>query len=185
MARDFRPLRALDSWPRLNPEPFDPRTKTFIPEKSIEARHVASVDPKAIQNVGIKVYGAANQATADTTPEDAEYDTVAFNQGFEDPGATFSTVTVPFDGGYDIYVSTEWENNGTGRRVVLIEINGSSVEGDVRVANNTSRSAFSVFRVLSAGDTVGVNYTQTSTGALNVAGGEDDRSLTVMFRGQF
>jgi hypothetical protein len=183
--RDFRRLRNLEAFPQLTPYPFDPREKTFNAELSIENRHISSVSAEKIVNIGIKVYGANAQETADATPEDAEYDTVAFNQGFEDPGATFGTVTVPRGGAYDITVSTEWESNDTGRRSTLIEINGTAVEGDVRHANNTSRSTVHATRVLEEGDTIGVNYTQTSTGALDVNGGEDDRSLTVMYRGMF
>jgi hypothetical protein len=183
--RDFRRLRNLEAFPQLTPYPFDPREKTFNAEGSIENRHIQSVSVDKIQTIGIKVYGANAQATADATPENAEYDTVAGNQGFAEPTGTFSTVTIPRDGAYDIVVSTEWEANSTGRRTVLIEINGTGVEGDVRMAENTSRSSVHAIRFLTAGDTVGVEYTQTSTGALDVNGGEDDRSLTVVYRGQF
>lgn len=181
--KQFRPLRNFKPFPTLNPIPFDPRSNPFIPEQSITANKIREVSPLSVQNIGIKVYGASAQSTADDVAEPGEYDTVVFNQGFEEPSGTITSIAVPYDGVYGIGVSTEWADNNTGRRVVFVTINGTNSEGDVRTAQNTTRSTIYVTRRLTAGDTVGTSYRQTSTIALDINGGEDDRSLSVFFLG--
>lgn len=183
--REWRALRDLPAWPALNPEPFDPRRKTFIAERSIEKQHIQSVSPLAVQNIGIKVYRSTAQTFTTAVGADVTFDSVAFNQGFEDPGSSFTAVVAPYTGVYIIVASTRWSTNSTGARTVTLRVNATQMETDTRGAQAQSASVVSAIRFMDAGDEVEKRLTQSSGGNLDTASGEEDNNLAVFFLGQF
>lgn len=187
----FRPLRKLDQFPALNPYPFDPRLKTFNAEQSIESQHIKSVDPRAVKNIGIKVYRSSDQTgVVDSTDTDVVFNTVAVNQGFVAPtAATFTTVSIPYPGLYEISGLCEWAVTGLSYDGALwIAINSSKKEGSSQAGNRIRvRNNVSAVRRLSEGDTVGLVAQHADSAAANrtLQGGEDNLALTIIFQGQF
>lgn len=171
-------------WPAINPLAQDTRVTPNIVAGSITNDKLAGgISPTKFQGVGVKVYNTAVEEIADSTTTDlSSFDTVVFNQGFQAPSATAANpITVPFSGVYLIQLSTIWENNNTGGRTVRVTINGSTTEEDGRGANGTTGSFLTAVRKLTAGDTVGKQVRQSSGGPLDVAAGEAENSIAVIF----
>lgn len=181
---EFGPLFPDEGeWAPVNPTPTPPTNVSTIPAGSITDDKLAGgISPLKISGVGIKVYlSAANQTiTTGAAGEDITFDTVAFNQSFEDPGASFTTVSIPYTGVYLLQAAVEWSNVDTGGRTVIFEVNGTEVEGERKKANNTSRSTVTAVRQLSAGDTVGLHVEHDVGADTDVENGEDNCSMTAL-----
>jgi hypothetical protein len=181
----FGPLRPGEpDFPAVNPIPVDPQVTGYIPPGSVSNAQLAfGLDVRKFQGVGIKVYRSTDQVISDATTTNVTFNTVLTRHGFADPGASFTTVTAPYAGAYLILSQEEWEANGTNRRLSWIYVNGVQRERDTRngTASNTTGVALPAMRILAAGDTIGVQVRQTSGGNLNIIGGADSSSLTVIF----
>lgn len=186
MARSFPPVRPYRQFPAVNPKTFDPRESIFIPDLSVDDAKIEEMSPRKLRGIGIKVYlaAAAQEITAGAAGEDITFDGIVFNEGFAPPGATFTTVTIPYAGVYDLQAAIQWESDSNGNyRKVFFEVNGTEVEGDLRVPINSTRCTLSATRRLSAGDTVGLHVEHDSTtDPLEMTNGEDNCSLTVIFQ---
>lgn len=180
--QDFRPPRPpAGDWPILNPQTQDVNVTPLIPTNAISSDMVRDLSVLKLQGIGIKVYRSTNQTIATGTPTDITYDTVIFNRGFQDPGATFTTLTVPFDGVWEIAAALEWGSNATGYRDARLTVNGSIVERDSRNATNGIATCVSltVIKRLTAGDTVKMNVNQNSGADRTISGTEDGNSLSL------
>jgi hypothetical protein len=180
---DWRPLRPdQGDWPSSNPTTQAGDTIPLIPGNYITSDNIRDVSSTKLRGIGIKVYASANQAIATSSATSVTFDTVVFNEGFAAPAATFTDVAVPFDGVYIVGLASEWGTfSDAGERQVSADINNVVVEGDRRDSANVSRSAVAFIRRLTAGDTVGKTVFQSSGSDLNIIGGEDNNSLTVVF----
>lgn len=185
--REWGPIRRFpNEWPPLNPEPLDPTEYPFIPDQSISAANlVGEIPPEKLQLRGIKVYRSTAQSLSDTVEADITFDTTSFNVGFTDPGASFTTITIPVDGVYDLVGQLEIAFSGANVDGTLwLYVNGGKHEA-ASARNNAQRLRLNVKAVksMSAGDTVGLHCVQASGASRNTATGEIDIALTAMFRG--
>ena len=187
MPKDFRPVRPFREWPEFEAQPFDTRASTFIPDLSVDTAKVRELSVRRVRGIGIKVYdaGGNNVNVTTATPTGIAFDTVDFAEGFDSPtGATFTTVTIPYTGVYIAVANLEWEA-GTGGRNVWLDVNGSQAEGDGRTNDAGSfatKHVLTVARRFTAGDTLGLEVRQSSGGDLDVATGDSECSLSVMFQ---
>jgi hypothetical protein len=145
----------------------------------------SGIDPRKLQLFGAKVYVSANQATADAVAELLVFDTAVFDQGALHTGSTWTVLTIPFDGVWSVIAQVTWESNSTGDRQVFLQVNGVNLDGCAhnRAAAVRTRQNVPVARRFEAGDTIGVSVTQSSTGNLDVIGGENNASLSAVFMG--
>ncbi|MGH9198101.1 MAG: hypothetical protein ACRD1T_20505, partial [Acidimicrobiia bacterium] len=182
---DWRPLRPdVGEWAPVNPTSLGRDTYALIGDNSITDSHVRDISVTKLAGIGIKVYRSTAQTFATGSNDAVVFDTVLFNKGFPDPGASFDEVTVPYSGVYSINMSLEWVSNATGRRVTTLFVDDVSSERDTR--NGTTGAAtvsvLSVIKLLTAGQPVRMNGTQFSGGNLDIAGGENDAALSVIFQ---
>jgi hypothetical protein len=187
MPDTFRPVRPFKDWPSFEPKAFDPRDATFIPSSSISDEQVNRISPRKLRLVGIKVYNAAaSNSIATGTDTTVTFDTASYAQGFNEPsGATFTTITVPFDGVYQLIADVEWAA-GTMGRSVWFYINSTKTEGDTRSSDADSiamRASLTTARVLIAGDTLALRVWQNSGGNLSVNTGESNCALAANYLG--
>lgn len=121
-----------------------------------------------------RVYNTANLSLATSgtfaalTFDSERYD----NGGLHSTAANTSRLTAPVTGLYSIGCSVAFASNATGRREVVIQLNGTTnIAWDTRTAVNGERTKVTLSGVeyhLLAADYVEVVAMQTSGGALNV-----------------
>lgn len=186
---EWRPVRPYRTWPVFEAQPFDPRQSTFIPDRSVDDDKIRSVSPRKVDLIGIKVHNAAaSNSIADATDTTVTFDVITYVQGVTEPiGATFTTLTVPYDGVYLMLANVEWVS-GDGERSVWFYLNSVKIEGDTRESSTAAavvRVALGTTRRLSAGDTLAlrVRQAQVVPGALSINTGEDNCSLALIYLG--
>lgn len=144
-------------------------TPQVIGDESITNEKLAGgISPTKLTLLGLRAELGTPQTTADATGEDVLFDTTSLNQGFSDPGVTFTDFAVPFSGMYLLTAQVVWESDTTGARNCNIQVNGSTEIGDRRPADATTRTPVSGSAVLEGGDLVGIQVSQTSGGNLDL-----------------
>lgn len=181
---DARPIRDYLEASPVNPQPFDPRSSFFLPDLYVTDQKVAGVSVRKVQGIGIKVYDSTTNATLNNTADTLTFDTVAFNQNFQESGATFNFVTIPYTGVYTLTGLVEFESNSSGARTVGFEIDEDTViRGGARLpSTGVWRLTWTDDRLLEAGQTVGVRVSQNSGATLDLSAGEDNQALSVIYR---
>jgi hypothetical protein len=124
---------------------------------------------------GTRVTRAANTSIADSTDSLITFTAEAYDYGGWYSSGT--NVVVPagaIPGGYTtiavmVIAQTTWHANGTGRRYVYAQQNGSNIAG-VSFTGDSGEDMFEAvtgFAICAAGDTLSLDVKQTSGGALN------------------
>lgn len=183
---EFRPIRPYGAFPSQQPQPFDPRSNIFIPDRSVHDAQISDVSPRKMRLIGAKVYPSAVQSIADDGAVHARtFNTVAF-----DTASMFSnsadTLTVPFSGIWLISALQEFAANATGRRRMRLLVNGSadlSFNVDAASAGTTILTLLGVPRLMTAGDTLAFDLLQNSGGALDANGSEANCFLSAIYQG--
>lgn len=184
---EFRPIRPYGAFPSVQPQPFDPRSNVFIPDRSIhDAQMGDGISPRHLRLIGAKVYASAVQSIADDAAAHARtFNTVAF-----DTASMFSnsadTLTVPFSGMWLISALAEFAANATGRRRMRLLVNGStdvSFNVDAASAGTTILTLLGIPRLMTAGDTLAYDLLQNSGGALDANGSEANCFLSAIYMG--
>jgi hypothetical protein len=178
---------ARTEWPAMNPQNLPTQTNTFTSNRSISDRHIASVSARKISLVGIKVYRSTVQSINDDTLTNITYNAVAFRRDFKDPGASFTGVTMPYDGIYTCTAVIEYAADADGWRVMGFEIDGDGVNHDgCRLSATPTgvwRNSATMIRRFSAGQVLEMLTHHTAGAATNITAGEDNNSLTVIYQG--
>lgn len=128
---------------------------------------------------GCTLRRAASQSIANNTDVDISFDTETYDYGGWYTSGT--TVTVPagaIPAGYtsiavDIYAAIKYATDGTGKRRVQIEVNGSSVKSWTigALSSDVTDVQVSGTFVVEAADTITLVGLQTSGGSLNATEG--------------
>lgn len=170
MSIDFAPVDEHVEFPPLGTAAATLEdTPQVIGDESITNEKLAGgISPTKLALLGLRAELGAPQTIADASGEDVLFDTVSLNQGFTDPGATFTDFGVPFAGMYLLTAQVIWESDTTGARNCNIQVNGTTEIGDRRPADATTRTPVSGSAILEAGDLVGIQVTQTSGGNLDL-----------------
>jgi|1048.fasta_scaffold02908_9 hypothetical protein len=126
---------------------------------------------------------SADQSLSNATNTSITFDTeVLDTNGFHSTSTNTDRITIPsgLDGYYQIYAKADFNVNGTGRRTVFINKNGTfQTEVEITPNSSTYPSAIAVYIMsLAVGDYVTMSAQQTSGGSLNVLGGSS-RSLLI------
>jgi hypothetical protein len=127
----------------------------------------------AVGDVSARVYHSAHQSLASGILTMLAFDSERFDtDGFHDPVTNNSRLTIPVTGLYFLWGNVAFAANSTGKRHLLIQVNGSTNIGEHRTLSvsgtaQTRMMASSVYR-LTAGDYVELAAYQDSGGALDV-----------------
>ena len=181
----FGPVRpALDSWPVLEAQPFDPRTSTFIPDLSVMDKHIAEVSPRKVRLIGAKCYDSTTQTIADDTATGKEFDSTEFDTDgmFNN---TNDTLVIPYYGIWLVSAYCEFASNATGRRKLILQLNGADNIAFTAnaVSGAASQLAASFPLLLDASDTLGFDVYQNSTGNLDTSAGVANNFLSAIYIG--
>lgn len=182
---DFPPIYGGRDFPPINPEAPSPNISPFLALDSIGPDQIREMDPRKLRLFGIKVYRSTDQTTiGDSTTTAVTFNAVSFNEGFATPGATFTTVTIPFTGVYELIGQVEWNTIAAGDYAVWFYVNAAAKEGTAtRSTSIFARQNISAVRRMTAGDTVGLRVRQETGGNMDLQGAEEDLALTVILLG--
>jgi hypothetical protein len=147
---------------------------------AIGSAAAALVSANAYTDAAVAFSGAlavltGNQSINDATPTflsfaDEAYDTDSYHDNSTNP----TRLTIPEDGWYQVSASAVFASNATGYRRIQIFLNGVGFVGRPAALQNatvgiaTSMAVTSAAVLLTAGDYLEMEVTQTSGGALNV-----------------
>jgi hypothetical protein len=135
---------------------------------------IAKLDSGRVgQGIGCRVYNSATQSIPDSAATALTFDTEVFDtDGFHSTSVNTSRMTIPagLGGKYFLLGTYEPTANGTGRRDLMLRVNGATEIARLRGIGNASYAGFSQVSTiydLAAGDYVEVTVLQDSGGALN------------------
>ena len=177
---EWRPVRPFTNFPPIEPQPFDTRDSTYIPDLSVGDPKVAKMSVRKLRGVGIKIYRSAAQTINDITEDDIVYDTISWQRGMDTHPQSSSALLVPHTGVYLISVVNAW-NTGTGYARTSIALNGISVE--YMATTTTGAPAFNNLSVVNnydAGDMIEVYGYHVTGGTRDISGGEQYNSLSAV-----
>ena len=187
--KEWAPVRPYQQWPVFEAQPFDPRQSTFVPARSIGNSQIASISPRKVRLVGIKIYNAAAANSIVTgTDTTVTFDTISFAQDVIPPtGATFTGFRIPYDGVYLLEANIEWASEHLAR-MSWFYLNSVKIEGDTRssAAADTailSRVALPATRNLMANDLLELRVRQEAGVNVSINTGQDNCSLAVVYLG--
>jgi hypothetical protein len=131
----------------------------------------------------------ADQSTNNATNTSITFDDeIVDTNGFHSTATNTDRITIPagLDGYYEIWAKADFNTNGTGRRTVFINKNGSLVtEGEITPNSSTYPSAYAFFIMdLDVGDYITMSAQQTSGGSLNVLAGNGRTVLIAKWIGK-
>lgn len=120
-----------------------------------------------------RVRRTTDQSTSNATLTDITFDAARWDDGGYWDSGTPEQLTVPSDGLYLFTAHVEWDNNSTGKRVVLIELNDATVisvteHGAAGAGTQSTNQTTSTVWRCTAGDYAKVVVRQYSGGALAV-----------------
>lgn len=185
---DWAPLRPFQEWDPQNPTAFDPRQGTFIPDRSVTASKIASVDPRTVDVIGVKVYNSATQTVTTGTDTAVTWDTSVFQQGDFWTVGTPTKFFFPYSGIYRVDAYAEFVSDTTNNlRKGWLVVDGAT---KYTVNNRAPRAggnptSLPVGAVIKAtGGSYVEMYVRHDKGAdLNLNSAEDNSNMTVIYLG--
>ena len=188
--KSFRAVRPLKSFDSVYPEPFDPREKVFVPDRSIGNAQISDVNIRKVQVYAAKVYNSGTQAiVADGTYQLVTFDTEEYDEGGFWTSGSASRFTIPFQGVYTISGYVAFDAAAGGLRRVRLLLNGSTALQTSIVTDNGGGTETPVFISaplrLMEGDYIQLQARQNQTSAanLNILGGSDDNFFAIALLG--
>jgi len=179
---DWRPVRPFTNFPPIEPQPFDTRDSTYIPDLSVGDAKVTKMSVRKIRGIGIRLYRSLSQTFNHATTDDIVYDQIAWQRGMDTHPQSSATIMIPHTGVYLIAVINGWAvHTGTAR--TLLSVNGVDLESVMsRSEGANALNSLTVVNSYDAGDQIAVNVYQSSDAAAtrDTVAGEEFNSLTAV-----
>jgi len=161
---EWRPVRPFTNFPPIEPQPFDTRDSTYIPDLSVEDSKVSRMSARKIKGIGIKVYSdAGSQTISHNTTALIQFNQIAWQRGMETSEAGEAFVITPHTGVYLVTSHTTWATHaGLIRCAITLDATTQETVAQNTLANVSGRLSISVPKLLQAGDQISVTAYQAS-----------------------